>query len=75
MLAFVSPGCTLAVTNMIFRLPILSCSSLWYDLLAVILIFGTGKPQIVVHNKLLSYTTDWLMIDLLKAFLGHAFYS
>ena len=48
-LALVSPGCTRAVTKMICRLFILTD-----DFVAVTEIFGTGKPEIVVHRSCLS---------------------
>ena len=61
MLAFVSPGCTLAVTKIAFRLLYIINGTL-FGLKAVIEIFGTGKPQIVLQSKVRSYTKACLVI-------------
>ena len=70
-LALVSPGCTLAVTKITF----LRNGLTWWvdsDLLAVIEIFGTGRPHIVVHSRLRSYTIAFRKILRLNPFFTSA---
>ena len=60
MLAFVSPGCTLAVTKIALR-QLSIISGTLSGLYAVKDILGTGKPLIVLQSKLRSYTKACLV--------------
>ena len=60
MLAFVSPGWTLAVTKIALRLLSITSGTL-SGLFAVKEILGTGKPLIVLQSKVRSYTKAYLV--------------